>query len=65
MTVSSCTCTVAVDMMGSDPGPSEFIRGLDYALNKLALDSHSFLVGNGRLIEHLLKKAQLDAYASQ
>ena len=65
MAVSSCKCTVAVDMMGSDLGPSEFVRGLDYALNKLSLDSHFSLVGNGRLIERLLKTAQLDAFASQ
>ena len=65
MTVNSCTCTVAVDMMGSDLGPSEFVRGLDYALKKLALDSHFVLVGNGRLIERLLKTAQLDSYTSQ
>lgn len=51
--------------MGSDLGPSEFVRGLDYALNKLELDSHFILVGNGRLIERLLKTAQLAAFAPQ
>lgn len=63
MTVSSCNCTVAVDMMGSDLGPAEFVRGIDYALNKLELDSHFILVGNGRLIERLIKAAKLDAFA--
>lgn len=65
MTVSSCNCTVAVDMMGSDLGPAEFVRGIDYALNKLELDSHFILVGNGRLIERLIKAAKLDAFASK
>lgn len=65
MTVSSCNCTVAVDMMGSDLGPAEFVRGIDYALNKLELDSHFILVGNGRLIERLIKAAKLDTFASK
>ena len=65
MTVSSCNCTVAVDMMGSDLGPAEFVRGIDYALHKLELDSHFILVGNGRLIERLIKAAKLDAFASK
>lgn len=63
MAVSSCNCTVAVDMMGSDLGPTEFVRGIDYALNKLELDSHFILVGNGRLIERLIKAAKLDDFA--
>jgi glycerol-3-phosphate acyltransferase PlsX len=50
-------------MMGSDLGPAEFVRGIDYALNKLELDSHFILVGNGRLIERLIKAAKLDAFA--
>jgi glycerol-3-phosphate acyltransferase PlsX len=52
-------------MMGSDLGPAEFVRGIDYALNKLELDSHFILVGNGRLIERLIKAAKLDAFASK
>ncbi len=47
-------CTIAVDTMGSDKGPSEFIRGLIYAINDLGLDCHFTLVGKKRLLELLL-----------
>ncbi|MDQ8193128.1 phosphate acyltransferase PlsX [Coraliomargarita sp. SDUM461004] len=52
-------CTIAVDTMGSDLGPTEFIRGLLYATEELALDCNFTLVGKGRLIERLLKVRQL------
>lgn len=55
MTGSAAPCTIAVDVMGSDLGPSEFIRGLLYAREKLKLDSEIILVGKERLIERLLK----------
>lgn len=52
-------CTIAVDTMGSDLGPSEFIRGLLYATEKLELDCEFTLVGKGRLLERLLKVRKL------
>jgi glycerol-3-phosphate acyltransferase PlsX len=48
-------CTIAVDAMGSDLGPTEFIRGLQYATEELKLDCNFTLVGKGRLLERLLK----------
>lgn len=48
-------CTIAVDVMGSDKGPGEFIRGLIYAQNKLKLDCNFVLVGKGRLLDRLLQ----------
>jgi glycerol-3-phosphate acyltransferase PlsX len=48
-------CTIAVDAMGSDLGPTEFIRGLLYATEDLGLDCDFTLVGKGRLLERLLK----------
>lgn len=48
-------CTIAVDAMGSDLGPTEFIRGLLYATEELKLDCDFTLVGKGRLLEKLLK----------
>ncbi|MFT5836838.1 MAG: glycerol-3-phosphate acyltransferase PlsX [Candidatus Azotimanducaceae bacterium] len=53
------TCTIAVDTMGSDLGPTEFIRGLLYATDELGLDCNLTLVGNGRLLERLLKVRKL------
>jgi glycerol-3-phosphate acyltransferase PlsX len=55
-------CTIAVDAMGSDLGPTEFIRGLLYATEELGLDCNFTLVGKGRLIERLLKvrKSSID-----
>lgn len=52
-------CTIAVDAMGSDLGPTEFIRGLLYATEELRLDSDFILVGKGRLLERLLKVRKL------
>ncbi|MFP4156170.1 MAG: phosphate acyltransferase PlsX [Opitutales bacterium] len=56
------SCTIAVDAMGSDKGPGEFIRGLLYAQNKLKLDCNFVLVGKERLLTRLLqvRKNQLD-----
>ena len=48
-------CTIAVDAMGSDLGPTEFVRGLLYATEELGLDCDFTLVGKGRLLERLLK----------
>jgi glycerol-3-phosphate acyltransferase PlsX len=55
-------CTIAVDTMGSDHGPAEFIRGLLYATDTLGLDCDFTLVGKGRLLERLLKvrKSSID-----
>lgn len=48
------SCTIAVDTMGSDKGPSEFVRGLIYAIEDLELGCHIILVGKKRLLERLL-----------
>ncbi|MGB0417018.1 MAG: phosphate acyltransferase PlsX [Coraliomargarita sp.] len=55
MGARAVNCTIAVDTMGGDKGPTEFIRGLLYAFEKLQLDCNITLVGKGRLIERLLK----------
>lgn len=62
MADSAAPCTIAVDVMGSDLGPSEFIRGLLYARKDLKLEAGIILVGKERLIERLLKvqKATVD-----
>ncbi|TVP80962.1 MAG: phosphate acyltransferase PlsX [Puniceicoccaceae bacterium] len=52
-------CTIAVDAMGSDLGPTEFVRGLLYAAEELKLDCDFVLVGKGRLLERLLKVRKL------
>jgi glycerol-3-phosphate acyltransferase PlsX len=52
-------CTIAVDTMGSDLGPTEFIRGLFYATEELGIDCDFTLVGKGRLLERLLKVRKL------
>lgn len=54
-------CTIAVDTMGGDLGPTEFIRGLLYATEELKLDCNFILVGKGRLLERLLKVRKLRA----
>jgi glycerol-3-phosphate acyltransferase PlsX len=54
-------CTIAVDTMGGDLGPSEFVRGLLYATEKLKLDCDVTLVGKGRLLERLLKVRKIKA----
>jgi glycerol-3-phosphate acyltransferase PlsX len=48
-------CTIAVDTMGGDLGPTEFVRGLLYATEELKLDCDFILVGKGRLLGRLLK----------
>ncbi|MGC6423840.1 MAG: phosphate acyltransferase PlsX [Lentimonas sp.] len=52
---SAVNCTIAVDTMGSDKGPTEFIRGLYYATEELKLESNFILVGKKRLLERLLE----------
>ena len=53
-------CTIAVDTMGGDLGPTEFVRGLLYATEELKLDLNFILVGKKRLLERLLKVRKLD-----
>jgi glycerol-3-phosphate acyltransferase PlsX len=53
---SAANCTIAVDVMGSDLGPAEFIRGLFYAVDDLGIDSNFVLVGQEALIKELLEK---------
>jgi glycerol-3-phosphate acyltransferase PlsX len=48
--------------MGGDKGPTEFIRGLFYAIEELKLDCNFILFGNQRLLERLLKVRKLDVY---
>ena len=55
MGASAVNCTLAVDTMGGDKGPTEFIRGFLYAVEELDLRCNYTFVGNGRLIERLLK----------
>ena len=52
--------TIAVDTMGGDRGPTEFIRGLLYAVEELRLDCDLILVGKERLLRRLLKVRKLD-----
>jgi glycerol-3-phosphate acyltransferase PlsX len=65
MGASAVNCTIAVDTMGGDKGPTEFIRGLFYALEELKLDCNFTLVGNQRLLERLLKVGKLEAYSDR
>ncbi|MFP4069624.1 MAG: phosphate acyltransferase PlsX [Verrucomicrobiota bacterium] len=62
MGAQAVNCTVAVDTMGGDLGPTEFIRGLFYATEELKLSCRFILVGKGRLLERLLKVRKLDLY---
>ncbi|ADE55963.1 phosphate acyltransferase PlsX [Coraliomargarita akajimensis] len=57
---SAVSCNIAVDTMGGDKGPTEFIRGLLYAVEELKLDCNITLVGKGRLLERLLKVRPLN-----
>lgn len=59
------SCTIAVDTMGGDRGPTEFIRGLSYAIEELNLDCNFTLVGKERLLERLLKVRKLDNYSDR
>lgn len=65
MGASAVNCTIAVDTMGGDLGPTEFIRGLFYATEELQLDCNFTLVGNGRLLERLLKVRDFSAYSDR
>ncbi|MFT5622279.1 MAG: glycerol-3-phosphate acyltransferase PlsX [Bacteroidia bacterium] len=65
MGASAVNCTIAVDTMGGDKGPTEFIRGLFYALEELKLDCSFTLVGNQRLLERLIKVGKLGAYSDR
>jgi len=62
MGAKAVNCTVAVDTMGGDLGPTEFVRGLFYATEELKLGCKFILVGKGRLLERLLKVRKLDLY---
>ena len=58
-------CTIAVDAMGGDKGPEEFVRGLSHAIEKFKLDCSFVLVGKERLLERLVKAGTLDKYSDQ
>jgi glycerol-3-phosphate acyltransferase PlsX len=60
MAASEANCTVAVDAMGGDLGPTEFIRGLDYAVRDLELGCRFVVVGKARLLDRLLRARGLD-----
>ena len=60
MGARAVNCTIAVDTMGGDLGPTEFIRGLFYAVEELKLDCNFTLVGNQRLLERLIKARKID-----
>ena len=62
---SAVNCTIAVDTMGGDKGPTEFIRGLSYAIESLKLDCNFVLTGKQRLLERLLKVRNLDTYKNR
>lgn len=59
MGASAVNCTIAVDTMGGDKGPTEFIRGLFYAVEELKLESDFILVGKEKLLSRLLKVRKL------
>ncbi|MEE2988117.1 MAG: phosphate acyltransferase PlsX [Verrucomicrobiota bacterium] len=65
MVVPDGRYTIAVDVMGSDLGPTEFIRGLMYATEELGVDCNFKLVGKGRLLERLLKVREPSIDASK
>lgn len=65
MGASAVNCTIAVDTMGGDKGPTEFIRGLFYAIEELKLECNFTLIGNQRLLERLLKVRKLDVYTDR
>lgn len=60
MAASEVNCTVAVDTMGGDLGPTEIIRALGYAIEDLNLGCKFILVGKERLLLRLLKTRGLD-----
>ena len=47
-------CKIAVDVMGSDKGPSEFVRALFELNENPNFSSELFLVGKKRLIDKLI-----------
>ena len=55
MNTREVNCKIAVDTMGGDKGPTEFIRGFLYATEELGLECDFTFLGNARLIERLLK----------
>ena len=59
------SCTIAIDTMGGDKGPTESIRALSFAIEELELDCNFTLVGKGRLLERLLKVRKLDSYSER
>ena len=54
MNAREVNCKIAVDTMGGDKGPTEFIRGFLYATEELGLECDFTFLGNARLIERLL-----------
>jgi len=60
MGASAVNCTIAVDTMGGDRGPTEFIRGLLYAIETIQLECNFILVGNQRLLQRLLAVHKLN-----
>ena len=58
-------CTIALDTMGGDKGPTEFIRALSFAIEELKLDCNFTLVGKERLMERLLKVRKLNEYSNR
>lgn len=54
MSIKKPNCTIAVDAMGSDKGPTEFIRALIYLKSKNTLRSDLILVGRKKLLERLI-----------
>ncbi len=59
------SCTIALDTMGGDKGPTEFIRALSFAIEELKLSHNFVLVGKERLLERLLKMRNLSDYSSR
>jgi len=57
--------SIAVDAMGGDKGPEEFIRGLSVAIKELKLDCKFLVVGKAYLLEDLIAKHGLDACSDQ
>ena len=62
---SAVSCTIAVDTMGGDRGPTEFIRGLFHAVEVLKLDCNFVLAGKQRLLEKLVKVRNLNTYKNR
>lgn len=65
MGAATNNCTIAVDTMGGDKGPTEFIRALTHAIEDLQLDCNFTLIGKERLLERLLKVRKLDTYSDR